>query len=337
MDSLTQIALGSCVAAACVPAPQRRQAAVLGAVLGTLPDLDVLLDYGDPVANFTMHRGFSHSLAVLALAGVVLWLVLKNWTPVRQAPSRWLAAILLALLTHPLLDAHTAYGTQLFWPMGWTPVSWATIFIIDPLYSLPLIAGMLAVMIRPASHAAGRWLAAGLVLSSLYLGWSWTAKAIVTQNAQESLEARGIQGARLFVTPTPFNTLLWKVVARTEGGYYEGLNSVAAKQRAMDFSFHPSRDEILASAGNFPSVRRLLWFSGGFVGASIEDDQLILSDLRMGQHPNYVFRHAVARRGNPHWQEIEPERLRSTISLSQLKTLWEKIRTGDDRSQLSEP
>jgi inner membrane protein len=100
----------------------------------------------------------------------------------------------------------------------------------------------------------------------------------------------------------------------------------------MDFAFHPSQDEILASAGNFPSVRRLVWFSGGFVGASIEDDQLILSDLRMGQHPNYVFRHAVARRGNPHWQEIEPERLRSTISLSQLKTLWEKIRTGDDRS-----
>ena len=336
MDSLTQIALGSCVAAACVPAPQRRQAAVIGAVLGTLPDLDVLLDYGDPVANFTMHRGFSHSLAVLALAGVVLWLVLKNWTPVRQAPSRWLAAILLALLTHPLLDAHTAYGTQLFWPMGWTPVSWATIFIIDPLYSLPLLAGMLAVMIRPASRATGRWLAVGLVLSSLYLGWSWTAKAIVTQNARESLEARGIQGARLFITPTPFNTLLWKVVARTEGGHFEGLNSLVAKQRAMDFAFHPSQDEILASAGNFPSVRRLVWFSGGFVGASIEDDQLILSDLRMGQHPNYVFRHAVARRGNPHWQEIEPERLRSTISLSQLKTLWEKIRTGDDGSRRGE-
>jgi len=337
MDSLTQIALGSCVAAACVPAPQRRQAAVIGAVLGTLPDLDVFLDYGDPVANFTMHRGFSHSLPVLALAGVVLWLVLKNWSPMRQAPARWLAAILLALLTHTLLDAHTAYGTQLFWPMGWTPVSWATIFIIDPFYSLPLFAGMLAVMIRPASRAAGRWLAAGLVLSSLYLGWSWTAKALVTRQAWESLEARGIQGARLFVTPTPFNTLLWRVVARTEGGHFEGLNSLVAKKRTMDFEFHPSQDEILAATGNYPAVSRLIWFSGGFVGASIEGDRLILSDLRMGQHPNYVFRHAVARRGNPHWQEIKPERLSATISARQLKTLWEKIRTGDDRGQRSEP
>ena len=71
MDSLTQIALGSCVAAACVPGPHRRKAALLGAALGTVPDLDVFVDYGDPVANFTMHRGFSHSLPILTALGIL--------------------------------------------------------------------------------------------------------------------------------------------------------------------------------------------------------------------------------------------------------------------------
>jgi inner membrane protein len=157
MDSLTQIALGSCIAAACVPGPQRRKAALLGAVLGTVPDLDVFVDYGDPVANFTMHRGFSHSLLVLAALGLVLWFALKTWwTPVREAPRQWLAAILLALLTHPLLDAHTAYGTQLLWPSGLPPVSWATMFIIDPLYTLPLLAGMIAVLTR-AANSRSTW------------------------------------------------------------------------------------------------------------------------------------------------------------------------------------
>jgi inner membrane protein len=327
MDSLTQITLGACVAAACVPPGQRRKAALLGAALGTLPDLDVFLDYGGPVANFTMHRGFSHSLLVLAPIGVLLWLALRSfWPPVRETPRRWFAAILLALLTHPLLDAHTAYGTQLFWPSGSAPISWATIFIIDPLYTLPLLAGMIAVLIQPVSQAAGRWLMAGLVWSMLYLGWSWFAQTLVAANARQSLHAQGVAEARLFVSPAPLTTLLWRVVARTQQGYYEGLDSVVANDGPIEFTFYPSEDRILAAAlPHVPAAQRLQWFAGGFVGASVENDTLVLSDLRMGNHPDYVFRHAVARRGNPHWEAIEPERLPSTIPTRQLKWIWQRI------------
>ena len=327
MDSLTQITLGACVAAACVPPGQRRKAALLGAALGTLPDLDVFLDYGGPVANFTMHRGFSHSLLVLAPIGALLWLALRSfWPPVREAPQRWFAAIFLALLTHPLLDAHTAYGTQLFWPSGSAPISWATIFIIDPLYTLPLLAGMIAVLIQPVSQAAGRWLMAGLVWSMLYLGWSWFAQTLVAANARQSLHAQGVAEARLFVSPAPLTTLLWRVVARTQQGYYEGLDSVVANDGPIEFTFYPSEDRILAAAlPHVPAAQRLQWFAGGFVGASVENDTLVLSDLRMGNHPDYVFRHAVARRGNPHWEAIEPERLPSVMRIGQLKWIWQRI------------
>lgn len=327
MDSLTQIALGSCVAAACVPRGQRRKGALLGAVLGTVPDLDVFVDYGDPVANFTMHRGFTHSLVVLPLLGLAVWAVLSRlWSPMREAPGRWLAAILLALLTHPLLDAHTAYGTQLFWPSRSTPASWATLFIIDPLYTLPLLAGMAAVLIRPHSRAAGRWLAAGLIISTLYLGWSWSAKAMITANARASLEAHGVFDAHLFVTPTPLNTLLWRVVARTEGGHFEGVDSVVAEDGEIEFTFHPSDDLALALASEVPSVDRLHWFAGGFVSATTDGDTLVLSDLRMGQHPNYVFRHVVANRGNPHWHPIDPpQRLPATLRTRDLSAMWQRI------------
>ena len=327
MDSLTQLTLGACVAAACVPPERRRQAALLGAALGTLPDLDVFIDYGGPVENFTMHRGFSHSLFVLAAIGALLWLALRSfWPPAREAPRRWFAAILLALLTHPLLDAHTAYGTRLFWPSGSTPVSWATIFIIDPLYTLPLLAGMIAVLIRPASKTAGPWLAAGLVLSTLYLGWSWTARTIVMANARQSLDAQGVTDARLFITPAPLTTLLWRVVAKTDDGYYEGLDSIVADDGAIEFTFRPSDGQTLAAAlPHVPAARRLQWFADGFVGASVQDDTLIMTDLRMGQHPDYVFRHAVARRGNPHWHAIEPQRLPTTMRTRQLGAIWNRI------------
>lgn len=327
MDSLTQIALGACVAATCVPPEQRRKAALLGAALGTLPDLDVFVGYGGPVENFTMHRGFSHSLFVLAAIGTLLWLALRAfWLPAREAPQRWFAAILLALLTHPLLDAHTAYGTQLFWPSGSTPISWATIFIIDPLYTLPLLVGMIAVLIRPASQAAGRWLIAGLMWSTLYLGWSWLAQNMVAANARQSLNAQGIDHARLFITPAPLTTLLWRVVARTEGGFYEGFDSIVAKDGPIEFTFYPSDDRILAAVlPHVPAAQRLQWFANGFVGASAEDETLILADLRMGQHPDYVFRHAVARHGNPHWHAIEAVRLPSAMRTRQLKLTWQRI------------
>ena len=74
MDSITQAALGACVTAACVPRGHRRKALLAGAMLGTLPDLDVFIDYGDAVRNFTFHRGFSHSVFVLPAVALAIWL-----------------------------------------------------------------------------------------------------------------------------------------------------------------------------------------------------------------------------------------------------------------------
>jgi inner membrane protein len=229
------------------------------------------------------------------------------------------------LLTHPLLDAHTAYGTQLLWPSGLPPVSWATLFIIDPLYTLPLLAGMIAVLIRPASRAAGRWLVAGLLLSTLYLGWSWSARTMVGAQARQTLAARGLHDAPMFITPTPLNTLLWRVVVRTEEGYYEGLDSVVADDGEIEFTFHPSDDAALTAAADLPALSRLSWFANGFVSGTVDGDTLVVADLRMGQHPDYVFRHAVARRGNPHWQEIEPQRIAARMRTNFLATLWQRI------------
>ena len=72
MDSLSQIALGSAVA---IGVMGRRtavwKAATWGAVAGTLPDLDVVLDHGDALLNMVLHRAESHSAhAVRAAAGL---------------------------------------------------------------------------------------------------------------------------------------------------------------------------------------------------------------------------------------------------------------------------
>ena len=53
MDSLTQAVLGGAVGYAVLGRKVGRKAAIYGAILGTLPDLDVFLPYAGEVEAFT--------------------------------------------------------------------------------------------------------------------------------------------------------------------------------------------------------------------------------------------------------------------------------------------
>ncbi len=286
----------------------------------------MLIDYGDPVSNFTYHRGFSHSLFVLFPLSVVVWLVLKRWwTPVRTARWRWFAAIMLTLVTHPLLDAHTVYGTQLLWPMTKPPVMWSTLFIIDPLYTLPLLIAVLLGISRPALKSTSIALTSSIIISTAYIGWSWVAKTIVERDTVAALSAIDLDDASRFSIPTPFNTLLWRVVVMTDEGYLEGYRSLVSDSGPMRFQVYSSDYSSLEAAGNVWAVTRLRWFAHNFLRSEVKSDRLILTDLRMGAEPKYIFSHAVAMRGNPHWEEISPERIPTQINPSDLLVVWERI------------
>ncbi len=124
MDSITQAVLGASIQGALLGRWQGRKALLYGAILGTLPDLDVVLDYGDAVANMTYHRGFSHSLLVLSVVSVLLAWAVRRFRPHPEYSGvRLWFCIWLILITHALLDAFTTYGTQLFWPLTTPPVA----------------------------------------------------------------------------------------------------------------------------------------------------------------------------------------------------------------------
>lgn len=344
MDSLTQIVLGGSVSALVAPATHRRPALLAGGVLGTLPDLDVfwfMLAKSDAVTEVTWHRGPSHSLLLLTVLGGVLWLALRPRSRlIRAAPTRWLWAILLALLTHPLLDAFTVYGTQLLWPLPTPPIMWATIFIIDPLYTLPLLAGVIAAWrLAPgeaSSQTSGgrRWLAAGLIISSVYLAWSVSAKVWVDRAASQSLSGSGLQQAPRFSTPLPFNTLLWRVVVMAPDGYWIGDRSLIADRGPMRFTFYPSDNQILAQLAPTPQLQRLIWFTHGFFSLRPQrgDDgetRLILADLRLGFEPDYFFRYDVAGVDAQGRWAVAPEIVRAPISADDraagLEWVWRRI------------
>jgi inner membrane protein len=330
MDSLSQIVLGGAVAAAIAPARHRRAALLAGAVLGTLPDLDSLplaLLTDDPVARMTLHRSASHSLFVLPVLAWAIWAFLRRrGGRVAESPVRWFWAILLALVTHPVLDAFTVYGTQLWWPLPLRPVMWSSVFIIDPLYTIWLLAACIAAWWLRERIAAQRMLVAGLVLSTAYLGWSLLAKAAIDREADRALAALGLADAPRFSVPMPFNTLLWRVVAMTPQGFVEGERSLVADDGPMVFRGYPSNVEALRGARGIAAVQRLDWFNHGFQKAQVRDGVLVLSDLRMGAEPDYTFNFAVAERDGSAWRAIPPQQLRwPWQARRRLAAMWERI------------
>ncbi|AWH16499.1 hypothetical protein C1922_03710 [Stenotrophomonas sp. ZAC14D2_NAIMI4_7] len=338
MDSLTQIVLGGAVAAAIAPPGHRRAALLAGAALGTLPDLDALwlgFTASDPVANMVEHRSFSHSLLVLPWVAATIWWLFKRFGHgrVAQSPLRWFWAIQLALVTHPLLDAFTVYGTQLWWPLQPPPAMGSSVFIIDPAYTVWLLLGCVLAWFGRARPWAGKVLGVALLVSSTYLGWGLVAKAQVDKAAQQSLAALGLGDAPRFSVPMPFNTLLWRVVAMTPNGYVVGDRSLLADSGPMQFEGHASNVQALREVAGLPAVQRLQWFNRGFMRAQVVDGTLVLSDLRMGLEPDYTFNFAVARQADGKWQPIVPEQRRTDYSSPQaraemkgrLAVMWQRI------------
>jgi inner membrane protein len=330
MDSLSQIVLGAAVAAAVAPAGHRRAALLAGAALGTLPDLDFIpinLVTDDPVARMTWHRSFSHSLFVLPVIGALLWAWFRTRDGrVAQAPVRWFWAMQLALVTHPLLDAFTVYGTQLWWPLSPPPAMWASVFIIDPLYTIWLLGACIVAWGLRERAAAQRALVAGLVLSTGYLTFSLGAKAAVDRAADEALARMGLADAPRFSVPMPFNTLLWRVVAMTPDGFVEGERSIVADRGPMTFRRYRSDVDALHAVRDFPVVQRLAWFNRGFMKAEVRDGALVLSDLRMGSEPDYTFRFAIAEHDGSEWIAVEPRSIEWPWEASRrLSAMWWRI------------
>ncbi len=332
MDSLSQIVLGGALAAAIAPADHRRAALLAGAALGTLPDLDgipLALLFDDPIMRMTWHRSISHSLFVLPVVATVLWWLYKRrGGRVAASPVRWFFAMQAALITHPVLDAFTVYGTQLWWPLTPPPTMWSSVFIVDPLYTLWLLIACAIAWRARERPVAQRALVAGLVLSTAYLGWSLVAKAHVDRVADEALAAIGLRDAPRFSVPMPFNTLLWRVVAMTPEGYVEGERSLVADRGAMRFRSYTSDVVALRAVADYDAVARLRWFNHGFMKAQERDGTLIVSDLRMGFEPDYIFNFVVAERNGPGWRDIPPRQQQwPWDAAGRLRAMWDRIWT----------
>jgi inner membrane protein len=332
MDSITQAVLGASIQGALLGRWQGRKALLYGAMLGTLPDLDVVIDYGDAVADMTYHRGFSHSLFVLTgLALLLTWLTQRFRHNPGYSAQRLFLTVWLVLITHPLLDSFTSYGTQLFWPLTSIPTAWSSIFIIDPLYTVPLcIAVALGLLYglrgNGLQNTAAKAPALALLISSLYLAFTLGGKYMAEQRVEAELARQGIEAQQIFSTTTPFNSLLWRVIVLDGEDYHESLVSWFDSQPPQ-LTRIPRGTHLAAVLTESPAHARLAWFTNGVLRYDLIDNHLIVTDIRLGMTGFHPFRFDFATQQNGQWQLTEQiQRLpMERGDLSRLQLLWTRI------------
>lgn len=312
MDSATQFVLGAAVGTAVLGRRMGvRKAALTGGLLGTLPDTDVFWPFDDPIDSFVLHRGVSHSIVVHAAVAPILGEgLVRLVSSLRDSRIQTYLAVFLCLATHALIDAMTIYGTRLFWPIWSEPVGLGSIFIIDPAYTLPLlIVFVWALFQKSWTPRFGKALTAALILSTGYMGWTAVGQQIAKSRAQAQLAKAGITVDRMFVTPTPFNTLFWRAVAIGGARYVNLYIPLFGGDAAVTAYEHPRKPPAIACWSGNGIVETVTDFSNGFVRFDASDKGIVLSDLRMGMTPHYVFRFVVAARQGSEIVDIPPRRL----------------------------
>lgn len=316
MDSLTQFALGASVGVAVMGRKVGvRKAALTGGILGTLPDLDVFWPNDDPVSSFVTHRSATHSLLVHALVTPLLGEGLRRlFSEIKDHRNIAYLGVFLCLTTHALLDAMTIYGTQLFWPVWKEPLGVGSIFIIDPIYTIPLfIVTVWALFLRQWSALYARGLIAALVFSSGYLLWSVGAQSIAYNWGKQELVRLGITPQQMLATPAPFSTLFWRIIATDETYDYSVYIPLLGGKEAMTTYRNtriPAEIKCWVDKNRNESTpfKTLADFSDGFFRLDIDEGTLRYADLRMGLNQTYVFQFNLAKTNGRHLELLPATR-----------------------------
>ena len=318
MDSITQIVLGAACGEAVLGKKIGNKALLFGAIAGTIPDLDVFVGpllYNNEIDAMLFHRGFMHSI-LFAILGAFLfgWLMhiayekyknntfinnvfsffgkyfisrflfnifFKYQNEISTTSKDWILLFFWALFTHPILDAFTPYGTQLFAPFSNYRVAFNNIAVADPLYTVPFLICMIVLMFYKRTSPKRRtWLKWGLGISSTYMLFTIGNKLYIDTTFKASLKDQGITYSRFSAQPSILNNVLWYGIAETEGSYKVAFYSLLDKSnRFSEWQELPKIRDI--SIEDFADLKCLTWFSNDYYSVEKRPDgDYMYNDLR---------------------------------------------------------
>ena len=295
MDVVTQVLLGAVSFSTVTHKELGNKSLLIGSVCGLIPDLDVLAKpFFTEIEFISVHRSISHSLIfALVLSGVISAL-LKKYDKSTLSITKWYSAIFLAIFSHAILDWCTTFGTKLLCPFTPHLFSCNSIHVFHPLYSIILLVGVLGYRFSKRIRAKALYSRGALLVSCLFLTWTFVSKGLASSEFSSQLEKQGIEYYKLMVTPTPFNSLLWHGIVKAEGGYYLGTYSLLDDREEITFHFEKSEDECLENICSERLVDYYLHYTSGFPLVKKEGKEVRIYAIKYGPvnyfgEPEFVF------------------------------------------------
>ena len=316
MDPVSQGAIGATFAVATVRRNKVASVALIGALAGLAPDVDVFFQStSDPLLFLEYHRQFTHSLIFIPIGALIVALMARL---LLRPDLDWRTIYISALAgyaTHGLLDSFTSYGTQLFWPFSDYRVAWDTISIVDPLFTLPVLVTIL-IAIRYRSSFVG---VIGMSWASAYLLFGFSQYNRAMDLAESLAESRGHEIQRLDAKPSFGNSLLFKTIYEADGFYHVdstrvGFDTLTCEGASISkLNLGARFPDLDVGSKQFIDVERFRWFSDDYLAVDAKNR---IFDLRYSMLPNEI---------DPMWG----------ITLD-LKNPSEHVRWWTDRSLTSE-
>lgn len=290
MDPISQSVVAAAVPLSVAEPSKRRAFALLGGLAGLAPDLDVFISSNvDTLLFLEYHRQFTHALAFIPIGAGIAALAL-HWLVRRKLTLREsYLACLLGYATHGALDACTSYGTQLFWPFSDYRVAWNNISVVDPVFTLPLLAAVVAAVVTRR-----RWLAlAGIGWGLAYLLFGVVQNQRAEAAGRMLAEQRGHAPERLTAKAGFATLLVWKVVYEHDGRYYVDAIRTGTRTALCEGTSVPALDLrrdlpwLNADSQQAEDVERFRWFSDDYIALHPHQADHVI-DIRYSVVPNQI-------------------------------------------------
>jgi inner membrane protein len=259
-----------------------------GALAQSIPDIDfVSVAWLGPTEELIAHRGFTHSILFGILITFFLAVTAERFhRPHNISLKKWIFFLGTEVAVHLLIDAFNNYGVGWFEPFWDKRISFHTIFVVDPFFSIASGIACLALIFLPSDHHRRvTWSKAGISFTVIYLLYGLFNKAMVTSDIRGIAEKQQIDyhSERAFTTPTPFNTWLWFVVIEEKDGYQIGYRSFFDSDDSLKLNYFPRSEKLLDEVRDHKEVINLKKFSQGYYTVEKRGDTLVFNDLRFGQ------------------------------------------------------
>lgn len=286
LDTLTHIVLGACVGEAVAGKHLGKKALILGAVAQSIPDIDFVNGFWlTTCEDLLAHRGYTHSiLCVLLLIPFLSVISRPIWRTAQMTRWQWAWFWAAGLFVHIFLDAFNAYGTGWFEPFSHHRVSFHTMYVADPLFSIWPAIGFITLLIVGKKHHKRHIInLVALSISALYLVTGIFFKLYVDNHMEHEFHEKNLPVKRYFTTPTIFNNQLWYVVAESDSGYYAGYRSVWDSKNETPLRYVNRNAQLLQLSNNKKDDSLLLRFSQGYYTVEQWHDTLVFNILRFGE------------------------------------------------------